>query len=207
MPDIPDDIDLDADAIGGGSLELVSALAQKQQQLEEEVKALTQQLKEKQEELQTINRDKLPVAMDEVGIKRFTLNDGSEITIKDIVTATFPSDTAIEKADPAEREELVERRERCLEWLHSSGGSPIIKTAIIADFGKGQEELANRLKSFIQEEFGLDAQQKLNIHNGSLVKFIKEKMAQASDPGSSAVPLEDFKVFIGKESRIKPAGK
>jgi hypothetical protein len=203
MTDIPDGIDLEADAASDAdaSLSTISKLAERQLELEQKVKDQEQTLAETKLELMEVQRNLLPAAMDEVGMRKFQLKDGSEVTIKDIMTASFPADGAIEKARGDERDELMDRRERCLDWLDAQGGNPLIKHAVIAELGKDSGELLEAVKAMLTK-IGITPQTKLAIHNGSLVKFLKEKLAMSVE-----VPLDDFKVFIGQESKIKPAGK
>lgn len=203
MTEIPDDIDLDADARPDPSqvgLAEISKLAQEQIALQDAIAAMEAAIKQQREALMDISRSRLPAAMDAVGMRKFVLSDGSEVHIKDVISASFPSDSAIDKAKGEDRDELLDRRHRCLEWLDGHGGDPLIKTAVIAELGKGAKDLMDELIEIIKG-LGIAPQQKLSIHNGSLTKFLKEKLAMAED-----IPMDDFKVFIGQESKIT-AGK
>lgn len=199
MTTIPDDIDLDADADGsaaGVDLKRISALAQRQMQLATEVASLEDNIKRTKADLDEVCRNLLPAAMDEAGMKRFTLSDGSEVMIKDICTANVPADGAIQKAKGDEREELIERRQRCLEWLGEHGGAPLIRNSVVADVGKGETELLAKLLDIL-DELNLTHTTKTAVHPGALAKFIREKMANMVE-----IPMDDFKVFIGQEAKI-----
>lgn len=85
-----------------------------------------------------------------LGIKKFTLGDGSEITIKDVVQASLPSRGAILKAQGDERDALIDRNHRALDWMRANGGEAIIKNNISVDFGKDKMKLQRNLLTFVK---------------------------------------------------------
>lgn len=203
MVEVPEDLNLDEDSKHGSKtdFELVSDLAQQQLTLEECIAKGEAYLKELKEQHGKICRDLLPSAMDQVGISKFVLVDGSEITIKPVLTANIPAESSIERAEGEDREALIERRIEALAWLETNGGSPLIKREYRLSIPKGDEKAAKKIEDLLKKS-GVEHQQRVAVHPGSLSKLIREKLQ-----GSQEVPLETFNVFMGKESKIKLAKK
>ena len=158
-------------------------------------------IEEKKKQYREIETVILPDMMTGIGIKKFTLGDGSEITIKDVVQASLPSRGAILKAQGDERDALIDRNHRALDWMRANGGEAIIKNNISVDFGKGQDEIADRFVDFCKE-IGMEYDRSTTVHNASLTSYIKEKLASGAN-----VPLDLFSVYTGFKAVIKQPRK
>ena len=124
-------------APASNELGAIAEAAERAQKLRDEIEALTQQLKEKEQKLKSLTEQEMPDLMHELNIKDFTLTDGSKVGLVDFVSASIPSAGAIERAKGDNKEELYERQQQCFEWLRAHGGAELIKSNIEVAFGKG----------------------------------------------------------------------
>lgn len=84
--DTPDKLD----TLNSGKLDGVSRLAQEAALLEQEIAQYEQFVKEKKQALYKITDEQLPEALEEMGLQKFTLTDGAEISVKPIYAASIP---------------------------------------------------------------------------------------------------------------------
>ena len=80
--------------------------------LEEEIRALENQLKDKGQILKKLTEQELPDLMQELNVKDFTLTNGAKIGLVDIVSASIPSAGQINRAKGDVKEELLSRQRR-----------------------------------------------------------------------------------------------
>ena len=84
----PDQIDNLNDA----ALDAISKLAQGAANLEREIADTEELLKGRKAALHKITDEQLPEALEEMNLQKFTLKDGSEISVKPIYAASIPKD-------------------------------------------------------------------------------------------------------------------
>ena len=188
-------------AIQDVSLKDLSAKAAEMVDLANEIAEMEALLESKKQAYREIEAVTLPDMMVGLGVKEFSLQDGSKITIKDIVQASLPSQGAILKAQGDERDALVDRKHRALEWMRAHGGEAIIKNNVSVDFGKGQDAVADKLVGFLKE-IGVEYDRSTNVHAASLTAYIKEKIANGAD-----VPFDLFGVYTGFKAVLKQPRK
>lgn len=145
----------------------------------------------------------LPDLMAAAGMKKFSLSNGDNVEIKDIVRASIPSQTAIEKAEGIEQSEMVKRRAACLAWLRKNGAESMIKNQLVAEFGKGQDVVAKKLLSNILAR-GYKARVEESVNFQSLNAYFRELIEAGR---SERIPTETFSLFIGKKAELKAAKK
>lgn len=167
MADIPE-FD-EAEAPEDSALKLVADLAQRQLDLEAAQLAAAAELKRVGDALRQVSEVDLPQAMTEVGLSEFKLVDGSAVAIETKTSASIP------KARAAE----------AYAWLREHGHGDLIKRAVTVNFGRGEDELAAELLSFLSEELGeqpvKDAE---TVHAQTLGAFVRERLAEGDDlPG------------------------
>lgn len=159
----------------------------------------TEQMKLLKDELNVILRDTLVRLMDELGQKKVELKDGSKISVDDFLEVSIPSESKINDADSdEEREELIERRKRCLAWLDENGLGGLVSNQVTIDCGKG-DNLVSMVMDFVREN-NLTADRKSAIHPATLKKGIKE----LRDRDAITPPAEDFALVVGRTAKITP---
>jgi len=164
-----------------GDLKSVSGLAEKIRHTENFIADLEKQLKQtKQDLLQLTDRD-LPDMMLEVGMLKFSLGDGAEVTLK----ATYGGYIKLEN------------RPQAFEWLRENGYDDIIKNKVSSTFGRGEDDQANAFVAFAKKE-GYEVDQKMDIAPQTLKKFIKIMTTEGND-----YPSTLFGAHNGQRAVIK----
>ena len=165
------------------SLSSVSALGKRAKNLEKEINDLEQSLKERKENYRKLTEEVIPEALTELGMKGFTMEDGSQITIKPFYGASIPE----------------ARRAEAYQWLRENGFDDIIKNTVSVRFGRGEDELCARLLNLLSET-GYPADQAEKIEPMTLKAWVKEQVERGNE-----FPSELFGAYIGQKAIIKSA--
>ena len=162
----------------------IARLAARQSRHSDEISALEATLKEKKKELQRVEEQDLPEAMDAIGMSEFKLTDGTTISIKTFYNASIPG----------------ERKEEAFAWLDDNGHGGIIKTVVSVSFGRGDLEIARSFLEFARgfNEASIDPELAQGVHWQTLRSFVKEQIE-----GGSALPLDLFGVYVGRKAHLK----
>ena len=164
-----------------GGLTSLASLARKIQEEEKNIATLEETLKEAKKKLLKLTDEDMPAVMQEVGMNKFELDDGSTVEVKPTYGASI----------------LVDNRPQAYEWLRDNGYDDIIKNNVICSFGRGEDDKAAAFKAFAAKE-GYVANQKTEIHSQTLRAFVKERV-EAGD----AFPMELFGAWVGQLAVIK----
>jgi len=142
---------------------------------------LEQRTKDAKRELLQLTDNELPNMLAEIGLSKMTLGDGSEVTVKQTYGASI----------------LVANRPKAYDWLREHGYDDIIKNVVSCQFGRGEDEKALAFKAVAENE-GYPADQKTDIHSGTLRAFVKERCEAGDD-----FPMDLFGAYIGQRAIIK----
>ena len=159
----------------------IAQLAKRAKLLEKEIEELETSLSEKQDNYRRLTEETLPEAFAELGMKSFTMDDGSKIDVKQFYSAT------ISKARQAE----------AYAWLREHGYDDIIKNTVTVRFGRREDELCARLLSLLATQ-GFPAEQNEKIEPQTLKAWVKEMLTMGRE-----VPTELFGVYVGNKASIK----
>jgi len=159
----------------------ISTLAERYTDLEEDIKGVEARLKVLKEQAREIAEKQLPDAMAEIGMAKFTLTDGSEVTVKPFYSAKISD----------------EKREECFGWLQGNGHEALIKEEVVLAFNRGEREKAEEFKAWLDKQ-GMDYSGKMGVHPQTLTAFVKEQVESGAE-----FPLELFNVYIGQIAKIK----
>jgi hypothetical protein len=124
--------------------------------------------------------NRLPVAMEELGVESLKLKSGHSVVVKKGVKASIPA-----KHVPD-----------ALKWLRDNGHGSIIKNEVKISFGRGEEGEADATVSQLEEQ-GRVVTRKENVNSRTLSAFVKERLEQGDD-----VPFDLLGVFEYKQSII-----
>ena len=163
------------------SLKTVAELAREIVTQETRVDFLEQSLKDAKKGLLKLTDQELPNMLAEIGLTKMVLEDGSEVTVKQTYGASI----------------LVDNRPKAYDWLREHGYDDIIKNVVSCQFGRGEDEKALAFKAVAENE-GYPADQKTDIHSGTLRAFVKELCEAGVD-----FPMELFGAYIGQRAIIK----
>ena len=148
---------------------------------EDQIAGLEAQLKETKKELLKLTDEDLPAMLQELGLSKFTLDDGSNVEVKPTYGASIK----------------VDNRPAAFEWLREHGYDDIIKNTVACSFGRGEDDRASAFAAFAEKE-GYFAEQKTEVHPQTLRAFVKERV-EAGDE----FPMELFGAYVGQRAVIK----
>lgn len=164
-------------------LSLITQLANRQLELEDEVATIEEQLKLKKQELRAVAEKDLPEALLNEGVEQIKLENGRVISIKTSYHASIPE----------------ARKGEAFGWLRANGYDGIIKRDVIAKFGKGEDDLAGALFNYLRKKLpNVEVTDKETVHASTLKAFVKERIEEGEN-----IPMEAFGVFVVTEAKIK----
>ena len=159
----------------------VAALARQIRDKEDRIKSLEGDLKAEKKSLLKLTDEDMPAMLAEIGISSFSLDDGSQVEVKQTYGVSI----------------LVDNRPKAHEWLRDHGYDDIIKNTVLCQFGRGEDDLASSFTAFAQKQ-GYVPEQKTEIHPQTLRAFVKERVEEGDD-----FPMELFGAWIGQRAVIK----
>lgn len=141
-------------------------------------------IKDLKARLLQVTRFDLPELMSNANVSKLSLEDGTDISIQDFISATIPKD------------EIGKRK--VFDWLADNEGSSIIKSEVKIPFGKSEHNMALNLKAELEEK-GLGAEIEEKVHHQTFLAFLRERMSE----GQSMPDEKDVNLYIGKVAKIK----
>jgi len=159
----------------------VAALARQIRDKEQRIASLEDELKAEKKALLKLTDEDMPAMLAEIGISSFSLDDGSQVEVKQTYGASI----------------LVQNRPAAYEWLRENGYDDIIKNSVICQFGRGEDDQASAFAAFAQQQ-GYVPEQKTEIHPQTLRAFVKERVEEGD-----AFPMELFGAWVGQRAVIK----
>ena len=145
-----------------------------------------------------IENVKLPDMMLQLGLKDFTLSDGSKVVVKDVLRGSIPTMNAIEKEDdPIAKDAMLARRKAAFTWLRAHNADSLIKNTLTCEFGKGQDEVAKAMLEKLRKE-GHKAKCEEAVHPSTLNSYLRDEHKKGTD-----LPVDAFALFVGKQAEIK----
>ena len=169
------------DSLREGELDAVARLATEAGVLQEEISVMEGLLKDKKKALLAITDGQLPDALEQMGLEKFTLTDGSEIATKVFYGASIPRD----------------RRDEAYEWLRDHEFGDLVKNNVTVTFGRGEDETAKELIELCGAQ-GFSPNQSEKGEPMVLKAWLRERV-EAGDP----IPLDLFGAYISNRATIK----
>ena len=171
----------DALRVNDDQISGISALARRAKSLEKEINDAEDILKGHKEQYRKLTEETIPEALAELGMTSFRMEDGSSIEVKPFYSASITE----------------ARRAEAFQWLRDNGFDDIIKNTVSVRFGRGEDELCNRLLGMLgQQGFPVDQSEK--VEPSTLKAWVKERVTRGEQ-----FPMELFGAYIGKKASIK----
>ena len=171
------------ETLDNAGLDTVAGLARKIKQQQDKVERLDRELKDEKQALLKLTDEDLPSTMADLGLSRFSLDDGSTVEVKPTYGASI----------------LVKDRPAAYDWLRDNGFDDIIKNVISCQFGRGEDDQASAFQAFASQQ-GYPADQNESIHASTLKAFVKERIETGED-----FPHTLFGAYVGQRAVIKGA--
>ena len=178
-------IDLEADAkalqVDNNSLRAVADLGKQAQKIQLEIDDLETTMKERKESLNSLLEVKIPEACQEIGLLKFSMDDGSEIEIKQFYSASI----------------TAEKEAEAHAWLRDHGYDDIIKNIVSVQFGRKEDAKAGETLELLRRE-GLLPEQVAKVHPQTLKGWVREMIEQGVH-----FPMDVFGAYTGFKANIK----
>lgn len=179
--------DATAPEISDDALGQVAALAKQQLGLADEVVEAEEALKDVRTRLASVQEDLLPQTMLGLGISEFKLDTGEKVTIKSDIHISFSA----------------ENTSKALAWFRKNKAGDLIKTEVVAKYGKGEDKDAKELVKQLKRE-GVDFKSAQGIHAQTLKAFARENEAKAIDDKTRLTfPESIFSIWPSNKAQIK----
>lgn len=171
------------ETLDNAGLDTVAGLARKIKQQQDKVERLDRELKDEKQALLKLTDEDLPSTMADLGLSKFSLDDGSTVEVKPTYGASI----------------LVKDRPAAYDWLRENGFDDIIKNVISCQFGRGEDDQASAFHAFASQQ-GYPADQNESIHASTLKAFVKERIETGED-----FPHTLFGAYVGQRAIIRGA--
>jgi hypothetical protein len=185
MTTVPNEIDFFADSqsmpVSDDQLKLVASTAQRMINHQQAIEKVEAWLKDRKEQLRTIQEVELPNAMDACGLSSFTLDSGQQILIKQICAGSIP------KTKEAE----------AFAWLRENGHAGIIKRKIEVSLEKGKDAVGEKVVAALKK-LGVEVRQSETVHSQTLGAWARELIEEGKN-----LPLDLLGLYVGRRATVK----
>jgi hypothetical protein len=164
-------------------LDSVGALARRAKLLEKEIEELDTVLKERKEQQRKLLEESIPAMLQELGMKKFVMADGSTIDVKPYYSASIKE----------------ENRAVAYQWLRDNGYDDIIKNTVSVRFGRNEDKLCETLINSLREQ-NYPVEQTEKIEPQTLKAWAREMVERGQE-----IPTETFSLYVGHKATIKSA--
>ena len=148
--------------------------------LEAEVKAQEEKIKQTQKEISRISEDVIPTMLSEMGLSQLKLADGSSVDVKPFYTASIS----------------VANREKAYKWLRDNGLGDIIKNDVTVSFGRNEDNKAVDYANLAKSQ-GFEPTQKLKVEPMTLKALVRERIEAGQE-----MPMDIFNVYVGNRTKL-----
>ena len=162
-------------------LEDLTELVNQVLMLDEEFIKQETKLKAIKKVLTDLLEKEIPLKLQEMGLKEATLKDGTKISV---VPTYF---ARIKKTDTTQAHQ----------WLRENGFGDIIKRTIAIEFTKGEDDIASKVKSSLEND-GYLINDNESVHYQTLNGWVREQIEKGTE-----LPRELLGVYQKNEAKIK----
>ena len=153
----------------------------------EKLKSIQANIKSKEDEIKTLKEDEkyysclvIPKLMEDMNLKSLKLKDGSELTIKQIYSASMRAD----------------KKPEAIKWLRDNGLGDIVDNNITVTFGQGEDNKAVEYASLARER-GYEPTQQEKVHHARLSAVMREWKEKGNE-----VPADLFNTLEGNRTSV-----
>ena len=150
------------------------------QELQQQYKDIEEQLSKTKNKVRDLEERIIPEMMQEAGVSKIKLKDGTEVEVKPFYAAMIPES----------------RVEEAFGWLRGNGFEDLIKNTVTANFNRGQDNQVSELIK-VCEEHGFAYSKKEKVEPMTLKAFVREQVE-----GGKKLPFDLFGVYIANKTKI-----
>lgn len=185
----PEDVE-PAKPASAGELTAIRDLAAKLYTAKRKIVAFEEAIEKEKFAVKMLEERDLPTAMSAVGMKKFSLDGGFEVSIEDVVAGSLTK----------------ERTAEGHAWLEKNGHGSIVKHTITVFFGKDEDAWAKKfLADLAKRKKPLRFERKDAVAPQTLGKFVREmvELEKAGElPPTKKIPRDLFGVFEMTRARM-----
>ena len=159
----------------------LSTEVEKLQSLQKQIQDLEDRVKDLKQDEKYFSCVVIPKLMEDMNLSSLKLKDGSELTVKQIYSATLKADKKAEG----------------ITWLRDNGLGDIVKNNITVSFGQGEDNKAVDYAGLARSN-GYEPIQEEKVHPSTLKVVMKEWRDKGQE-----VPAELFNTFDGNQTYLK----
>jgi len=163
-----------------GEIKSLADQVKKLRNLEDELKADEELLKNKKRDIKQISGEIIPTLLSEMGLSSLKLADGSAVEVKPYYGASISE----------------KNREAAYNWLRSNNLGDIIKNDITVSFGMNEDNKAAGYANLAQSQ-GYQPTQKLKVEPMTLKALVRERIEKGVE-----MPMDIFNVFVGNRTKL-----
>jgi hypothetical protein len=152
----------------------------KLQQLEEQLIAKEEEVKEIKRKVDLVSGEVIPTMMQEMNIATLKLADGTAVEVKPVYGASIPTS----------------KKEEAFTWLRENGLGDLIKNEITVAFGRDEDNKAQQYAVLAQGQ-GYEPVQKLKVEPMTLKALVRERLESGQE-----MPSDLFNMFTGNRTKI-----
>ena len=149
-------------------------------ELQQQYKDIEEQLSKTKNKVRDLEERIIPEMMQEAGVSKIKLKDGTEVEVKPFYAAKIPES----------------RVEEAFGWLRGNGYEDLIKNTVTANFNRGQDNQVSELIK-VCEEHGFAYSKKEKVEPMTLKAFVREQVE-----GGKKLPFDLFGVYIANKTKI-----
>ena len=180
MNNIDFEQDQRADLDGANDANKLSDQVVKLQQLEDQLVAKEEELKELKRKVELVSGEVIPTMMQEMNISTLKLADGTSVEVKPVYGASIP----------------IAKKEEAFKWLRDNGLGDLIKNEVTVAFGRNEDDKATQYASLEQGQ-GYQPVQKFKVEPMTLKALVRERVESGQD-----MPSDLFNLFAGNRTKI-----
>ena len=180
MNNIDFEQDQRADLDGANDANKLSDQVVKLQQLEDQLVAKEEELKELKRKVELVSGEVIPTMMQEMNISTLKLADGTSVEVKPVYGASIP----------------IAKKEEAFKWLRDNGLGDLIKNEVTVAFGRNEDDKATQYASLAQGQ-GYQPVQKFKVEPMTLKALVRERVESGQD-----MPSDLFNLFAGNRTKI-----
>jgi|TARA_R100001443_G_scaffold563_6_gene2318 hypothetical protein len=178
------DINLRADApnqVSGVNPDQLSKEINTLQDIQQEIFNQEEKLKELKEREKYYSGMIIPDLMQQLNLKTLTLQDGSQIEVKNIFGASI----------------IADKKQEAHNWLRNNGLGAIVKNEITVKFGLNEDNKAEQYATLARGQ-GYEPDRKVAVHASTLRTTLEDFHTRGGK-----IPSEFFRTFEGNQTKIK----
>ena len=158
----------------------LSTEVEKLQSIQQQIKDLEDRVKDLKEDEKYFSCNIIPKLMEDMNLKSLKLQDGSELTIKKIYSASMRAD----------------KKAEAIQWLRDNGLGDIVDNNITVTFGQGEDNKAVEYASLARER-GYEPTQQEKVHHARLSAVMREWKEKGNE-----VPADLFNTLEGNRTSV-----